>query len=218
MTNLKGGYVLININDSNIYNACNDALTNGKPILLYEDDNTCYYIDSISKSGDDIILTKGGKTFTITDANVVTETGLVANPLMENIKDRNGHNRFIEDNYECTEITGVEYTYTKWNLSGLILSIVLAFNVANTSVISSGTVVATIELPEWIYDKIYPAWSNFLSWGTLTLLASDNTSQTLSVSLTKESSGLVIRTQGSVTLTADRTGRQVWSLIIDNEN
>ena len=75
MTNLKGGYILINKTDADIYASVEKALTQGKPILFYEDANTCYYIDTISKSGDDIVLTKGGKTITITDANVVTESG-----------------------------------------------------------------------------------------------------------------------------------------------
>ena len=75
MTNLKGGYILINKTDADIYASVEKALTQGKPILFYEDATTCYYIDTISKSGDDIVLTKGGKTITITDANVVTESG-----------------------------------------------------------------------------------------------------------------------------------------------
>ena len=71
----KGGILIISKDDANIYNKVQIALTEGKPILWYEDATTCYYIDTISKSGDDIVLTKGGKTITITDANVVTESG-----------------------------------------------------------------------------------------------------------------------------------------------
>ena len=81
MTNLKGGYILINKGDANIYASLENALTSGKPVLFYEDANTCYYIDTISQSGDDIVLTKGGKTITITDANVVTEVGDIQNHL-----------------------------------------------------------------------------------------------------------------------------------------
>lgn len=81
MTNLKGGYIIINKGDVNIYASLENALTSGKPVLFYEDADTCYFIDSISKSGDDIVLTKGGKTFTITEANVVTESGDIQNHL-----------------------------------------------------------------------------------------------------------------------------------------
>lgn len=84
MTYLNGGYSIIKKDDANIFAKVNDALTNGKPILLYENESTCYFIDSISKSGDDIIITKGGKTFTISDANVVTEIGDIQNHLYNN--------------------------------------------------------------------------------------------------------------------------------------
>ena len=83
MTNLKGGYILVNKNDANIYASVENALNAGKSILWYENSTTCYYIDSISKSGDDIVLTKGGKTITITDANVVTESGDIQNHLYQ---------------------------------------------------------------------------------------------------------------------------------------
>ena len=81
MTNLKGGYILVNKNDANIYASVENALISGKPVLFYENSTTCYYIDTLAKSGDDIVLTKGGKTITITDANVVTESGDIQNHL-----------------------------------------------------------------------------------------------------------------------------------------
>ena len=71
----NGGYLMVSKTDTDLYKKLNNALTLGKPVLFYEDATTCYYIDTISKSGDDIVLTKGGKTITITDANVVTESG-----------------------------------------------------------------------------------------------------------------------------------------------
>lgn len=75
MNYLNGGYVMLDKADSDIYAKASGALKGGKPILWYEDKDTCYFIDSISKSGDDIVLTKGGKTITITSANAVTESG-----------------------------------------------------------------------------------------------------------------------------------------------
>ena len=79
--NLKGGYLIINKDDANIYAKLQDALTNGKPVLFYENDTTCYYIDTIALDGTDIVLTKGGKTITITSSNVVTESGNIQNHL-----------------------------------------------------------------------------------------------------------------------------------------
>lgn len=73
--NLNGGYIIINKDDANIHAKASEALIQGKPILFYEDNTTCYYIDTISLSGTSVVLTKGGKTITITDANAVTESG-----------------------------------------------------------------------------------------------------------------------------------------------
>ena len=78
MNYLNGGYVMLDKADSNIYTKALGALNAGKPILWYENSTTCYFIDTISLSGDDIVLTKGGLTITITDANVVTETGNIS--------------------------------------------------------------------------------------------------------------------------------------------
>ena len=95
MTNLKGGYILVNKNDANIYASVENALTSGKPVLFYEDANTCYYIDTLAKSGDDIVLTKGGKTITITDANVVTESGAIDGLKQYNFKITTANNEYV---------------------------------------------------------------------------------------------------------------------------
>ena len=80
----NGGYIIVSVADTNIYEKVNSALINGKPILFYDDTETAYYIDTMSKDGDgNIILTKGGKTFTITDVNSVMATGEVQNHLYE---------------------------------------------------------------------------------------------------------------------------------------
>ena len=72
---------MVSKNDTDLYEKLNKALTLGKPVLWYEDENTCYYIDTISKSGTDIILTKGGKTITIENDGDITEVGDVQNHL-----------------------------------------------------------------------------------------------------------------------------------------
>lgn len=71
----KGGYVMINKAQSNVYELAESALISGKPILWYETNTECYFIDTITLSGTDIILTKGGKTITIENDGDITETG-----------------------------------------------------------------------------------------------------------------------------------------------
>lgn len=72
---MNGGYLMVSKTDTKLYEKLNNALTIGKPVLWYEDENTCYYIDTITKSGTDIILTKGGKTITIESDGDITESG-----------------------------------------------------------------------------------------------------------------------------------------------
>lgn len=92
---MNGGYLMVSKADTKIYDKLQLGLKVGKPILWYESETVCYYIDTIS-GGEitteivddeevitygDIILTKGGKTITITSANAVTETGDIQNHL-----------------------------------------------------------------------------------------------------------------------------------------
>ena len=78
MNYLNGGYVMLDKADSDIFAKASGALQAGKPILWYEDKNTCYFIDTIEKTGSDsIALTKGGLTIVITSGNVVTEKGSI---------------------------------------------------------------------------------------------------------------------------------------------
>lgn len=78
---MNGGYLMVSKTDTNLYEKLNKALTIGKPVLWYEDENTCYYIDTITKSGTDIVLTKGGKTITIESDGDITEIGDIQNHL-----------------------------------------------------------------------------------------------------------------------------------------
>ena len=72
---MVGGYAMIRADEQNIYNKATDALAKGKPILFYENDTTCYYIDTITLDGTNIVLTKGGKTITIANDNTITTSG-----------------------------------------------------------------------------------------------------------------------------------------------
>ena len=73
------------------------AYENGKPILFYDDNNTCFYIDSIAKGEDLYTLVKGGKTFEVTSNNTLSSTGSVDAPTMENIKDLNLLSERVEE-------------------------------------------------------------------------------------------------------------------------
>lgn len=219
MNYLNGGYVMIDKADSNIYAKALGALNAGKPILWYENSTTCYYIDSISKSGDDIVLTKGGKTITITSSNVVTEIGSVNGAILDDIVDVNGNNRFIEGDGVGLELEGLDITYNKWSLSGTHLMFVIAGTIENGTEVADGVNFSTFTLPEWIFDKIYPVWSAYIENKTMVLTASDWSTQTTIITLAKRTNTITIEHHkgSTLTLTADRGFRLQFDLLIDNE-
>ena len=132
---MNGGYLMIHKNDSDIYAKAQKALVLGKPILFYENNTTCYYIDTISggeitteivddvevTTYGDIILTKGGKTITITSANAVSEIGSIQNHLyLLTIKDSDAYVQFfttekIEDHTieDASDFSNADVNYLK---------------------------------------------------------------------------------------------------------
>lgn len=80
--NYNGGYFIIGKTDKDLVLKLIEALEAGKPVLWYENDKTCYYIDTLSaiQTEPDKInftLTKGGLTITVDSDGVVTETGSI---------------------------------------------------------------------------------------------------------------------------------------------
>lgn len=133
------------------------------------------------------------------------------------LTDSDGNSRFIEGDGVTDEIEGFTASYCKWSLSGTHLMIVLSGSVANGTTISSGS-IATYEVPTFIMNKIYPVWaSRFLEIKTLTLVADDFSTQTLSALFNINTGKLNIYIQNSATLSKDRAFRLQFDLLIDNE-
>ena len=218
MSLFNGGYAIVSANDIDVYSKCLNALANQKPILFYEDANTCYYIDSASIVGTDVILTKGGKTITIEADGDITETGDTANPTMENIKDLNGNLRFIEGDLITEELTGVTFNYNKYSLSGTHLMFVLACSIVNTTVVADGTKFASVELPSYIANKIVALFGKNVSVITNTAYSASWGTQTFKFRLIKETDNLFeIRSVDPVTLNTDKNLRVQFDLLIDAE-
>lgn len=214
---MNGGYLMVSKTDTKLYEKLNNALTLGKPVLWYEDENTCYYIDTITKSGTDIILTKGGKTITIENDGDITEVGDLLT-IMENIVDKDGNKRFIETDGTPSTKEGLTITYNKCSLSGTHLMIVLAGNIANSTVISTNDVRCKFDIPQWILDKIFPVWdANRVDIKSFALFGDDWSTQSLQFVMTKLSNGIEIGNSAGVTLTADRSFRVQFDLLIDAE-
>jgi len=75
---------------------------------------------------------------------------------LENIKDVSGYNRFIEGELTPLEISGITYTYAKWNLSGSHLMIVVAGTVDSNTIIPDNQAFVNFSIPNWMWRKIVP--------------------------------------------------------------
>ena len=136
----------------------------------------------------------------------------VAEPLMENIVDANGYNRFVSGDITAITISGVEQTYGRWSLSGTHLLVVCCYSIENSTFLSQSK-LCDIELPDFIKDKINPVVQNLIDAKTFNAYNSDYTSQNLSTNLVKTIDGLKI--EASMTATKDRNVRVVFDLLID---
>lgn len=161
----------------------------------------------------------------ITATSEITTTGDVAiggdlevtgdAEIFEKITDASGHKRFIEGNLATRTIAGVTFSYAKWSLSGSHLMIVLAGTIADETAYSSGTAFADAVLPSWILDKIYPIVGSVVIPTNILMFADDYSTQDQGINLNKTDDTLQIRFSAN-TLTADRTFRVQFDLLIDN--
>ena len=138
--------------------------------------------------------------------------------VFEDIKDKDGHNRFIEGeiNLKADVESGTTKIYGKWSLSGTHLTIVLCVAMANTTVRTGS--LAKVEIPKWILDKIVPIASNIVVYKpSQYAIASDASMQTITHMLNKLSETELYIYTGSLTLNADRVTRISFDLLIDDE-
>ena len=138
--------------------------------------------------------------------------------VFENITDEAGHKRFIEGNGSPMVATGLTSTYCKWSLSGSHLMCVFAGTLATDGEIEDGIVMATFSVPSWISEKVYNVWGEYIETRTLTLVASDWSTQTTNYVYGKLNDGRLFlqKINGSVVATKDRNFRIAFDLLIDN--
>ena len=128
--------------------------------------------------------------------------------------DSAGHDRFIEGDITCEEITGVTQTYGKWSLSCSHLLIVIGYYIADATTTSAG-ILAKINVPQWILDKIIPTYATTIYASVFSGYNDAGTTvQSLTHVLKKESSGLQVNVAG-ITTTDKRNYRIAFDLLID---
>lgn len=175
---------------------------------------------SFEKAYDD----DGNAYWVIDDAKIMLSNSLnITGDLQafEEITDKDGHKRFIEGEVKLLDSApeGVTLTYGKWSLCGTHLMIVICLNVLNTTVISNGTGLCDLQLPEWIFNKIVPVWANAaIVLNQDVAFADDWSSQTFANYIyTSSNNRLVVSKNASLTLSATRNVRITYDLLIDNE-
>ena len=137
--------------------------------------------------------------------------------VFEDIKDKDGHQRFIEGDIDVVEQTGVSYSYKKWSLSGTHLMLVICKRIENGTT-TAGGFNAEVTLPEWITEKIVPLTQSgllenkrFTGWNDTSTANTD-----FSFSLYKDSGKLKLY-NSAVTSADNYNIRIVFDLLIDNE-
>lgn len=139
--------------------------------------------------------------------------------IFEDIKDKDGHLRFVEGDLEEIEHEGVTFNYGKWSLSGSHLIVVIACSLANGTAVTSSWGVCNITLPKWIYDKIYPVFAgSLIDMRSVSAYANDWSNQSVQIKCAKASNNKIYFEFGALTLTKDRGFRYQLDLLIDNES
>ena len=136
--------------------------------------------------------------------------------IFENIVDKAGNKRFVEEDGHARTITGLTSAYCKWSLSGSHLMMVFAGTLADETTLGVGEEICYFALPEWIMDKIVPVWSRYLETRSVVYTASDWSTQSDTIYFKKEDYGFSFLSAG-LTLTADRNFRIQFDLLIDDD-
>lgn len=208
--NLNGGYAMIKHDASQ--KELEVAYKTKRPVLLYDEDKRAHWaiinekeIETIDEETEETIITYE-YSYQLLNA-------------IEELVDDSGNPRFIEGDGVPLTQEGFTSTYCKWSLSGTHLMVVLAGTFANTTAVVDGTVLATYTLPDFILNKIYPVWDvSKIEMKQISMYASNWSTQTLTTAILKYNGLQIVKSGGStLTLTADRSFRIQFDLLIDNE-
>ena len=214
---MVNGYVFLDLTKSNVYAKALKVLGTDKPVVIKDGSGSPYFVDSLTLSGTNVVITKGGKTITIANDNTITNVGDIST-ILENIVDSQGNKRFIEGEGTLTTLEGLNITYNKWSLSGTHLMFVVAGEIADTTVIPSNFVLVDYtDLPSYIIDKIIPGKVQRIDVKTISMYADDYSVQNNSALLLKNSDTNIRIIFGAVTLNGDRSFRVQFDLLIDQD-
>lgn len=140
--------------------------------------------------------------------------------LLEKIVDSQGHNRFLAGDLTVTTVVGFTFTYAKWSLSGTHLLIVLAGTCTDNATIADNLIIANVDVPQWILNRIYTVAGNTIENKKVPFTRLDQTYTSVDKTLTlskPDSSHLDIRNiSGTQTVTNASGFRIEFDLLIEN--
>ena len=137
---------------------------------------------------------------------------------INNLIDKDGHLRFDGADGVGGTLEGLTITYCKWSLSGTHLLMVVVGQIADTTILSSGTTLAEYTLPAWIHNKIVATQTKLIEYKTIQAVSSGYSTQNISTYLNKEDDNkLSIKVTTSITLNSDKNFKVAFDLLIDND-
>lgn len=134
-----------------------------------------------------------------------------------NIKDENGHQRFIEGDIQTENIEGVDFTYAKWSLSGTHLMIVLAGSISENTTIARNQLLGTIPVPDWVKNKIYTIKGIGITWEEFTVIDATWGTQKSSILLQKNENLIQLVQDANLECETQTEFRYSFDLLIDSD-
>ena len=148
---------------------------------------------------------------------VEEESKLNGIKVFEDIKDKDGHPRFIDGDINIVETEGFTKLFGKWSLSGTHLILVVAVSIEDATAWLGGKKLYELELPQWIMNKIVPVGSSRIVNQAENLFDNDAASAQSVTSYLSKIAGKLVLTLSELTTTAKRYMRVAFDLLIDNE-
>lgn len=138
--------------------------------------------------------------------------------LMGNIVDSHGNKRFVEGDIIMETISGVNKIYGKWSLSGTHLMIRLVLNLANNTTLAASSKICTINLPQWMINKIIPIFDTYINISTFgTVGGGSDTTIKLSLRKFNTNTLAIYTSAGQYVSMRDERLEIQFDLLIDSE-
>lgn len=134
----------------------------------------------------------------------------------ENLVDSKGRNRFIVDNGNPGNVSGMTIASSKWTLNGnnLVFEILGSFSGS----LSGFNVLSTFVLPEWVMNKIVTPVSNIVDILTCEMISTKDASGiTIKVQVTTDGHSIFFTNMTNINISDPSIFKIRYNIIIDNE-